>query len=506
MLGQPPRLPSEASAGRAAALTILAFLALRLATSAATPLIADEAYAVVVTRFPTLSYFDHPPLGFDFARLAAWLFGSEAPFVVRLPHVLMGALSGWLLFLLTRRAFGARAGFWAVAAYSVAPFFFVSASQFAVPDGPLNLFLLLTLWLVLPDLVEDGPPRRQRWLLAGLSLAAALLSKYTAVLFGLGAFVVLATTPRGRRLLASPWPWLAGAIALAGMAPVLAWNLDNDWASFGFQSGRAVSASAHAGTFLLVQLGQALFLLPWIWVLALWVIWRGLARPQEAAERIFAILAAIPVLLFDAVSVFSSEPLAHWAMPGFLFAFPLVGKWCAGMPGKALRLAAGGSAALVVLLAVLAAAQMSDRFAGWPFRLPPGGGFDWTVLSWNALERDFGERGILAGGDAYLLPASWLIGGKAGTALGPGLPVAPPVADPRHFAYMHDPRLASRHTGYAVTAAWPRDVAAAKAELAAMIDAARAPAYRPVGEPWIVTETRNGEAVFDIVVQQIERR
>ncbi|MBN9037292.1 MAG: glycosyltransferase family 39 protein [Rhizobiales bacterium] len=496
-------LHQRGSFERAAALLVLAFLAVRLVMSAVMPLIADEAYAVVVTRFPTLSYFDHPPLGFDFARLSAWLFGSEAPFAVRLPHVLMGSLTAWLIFLVTRRAFGARAGFWAVAAYSTAPFFFVSAAHFVVPDGPLNLFLLVTLWLVLPDLLEDRPGRAGRWLLAGLALGAALLSKYTAVLFGLGAFLILATSPRGRRLLATPWPWLSGAIALACLTPVLVWNARNGWVSLGFQSGRAFGGTLHPLTFLEIQFGQALFLLPWIWAPAVWMVWRGLFRPQAPAERVFAILAAVPIALFDAVSIFGGEQLAHWAMPGFLLAFPLVGLWCADVAPRALRIGLAGSAGLVSAAALIATLQAGSGFVTRALHLPPRPGFDWTILSWDALAGDFARRGILADGDSYLVPVSWLVGGKAGHALGPDLPIAPPVWDPRQFAFMDDPRLAARTKGYAMIAAWPGETEAARVELTRLIAAAGG--YRLTGEPWVVTETRGGEAVFEVLVQPVVR-
>ena len=491
---------------RGAALLILGFLAVRLVTSAFMPLIADEAYTVVVTRFPTLSYFDHPPLGFDFARFSAWLFGSEAPFVVRLPHVLMGSLSAWLIFLVTRRAFGARAGFWAVAAYSIAPFFFVSAGHFVVPDGPLNLFILLALWLVLPDLLGEQAPNAKRWLLAGLALGAALLSKYTAVLFGVGAFAALAATPRGRRLLGTPWPWATGAIALACMKPVLVWNIQHHWASFGFQSGRAQGGSLNPLGFLEVQLGQALFLLPWVWAPALWAVWRGLLRPRLEAERVFALLAAAPIATFGVISLFGTSQLAHWAMPGFLFAFPLVGLWCTGLPGRTLRIGYGGSTALLGAAALLATLQAHDNFVTRTLHLPPRPGFDWTILPWDALAADFAARGIITDPDSYIVPTSWIIGGKAGHALGPDLPVAAPPFDPRQFAFMHDPRLPARGSGYMVIAAWPQALDAAGKELSRLIAAANAPAYRPNGAPWTVTETRGGETVFVVLVQPVARK
>ena len=494
---------SKGSAERRAAVLILAFLLLRLALSAVFPLIADEAYAVVVSRTPTLSYFDHPPLAFGFARMSAWLFGTEAALVVRLPHVLMGAASAWLLFLVTRRAFGAEAGFWAAAWYSVAPFFFISGGHFVVPDGPLALFLLLTLWLVLPDLLEDRRPDTRRWLLAGLALGAALLSKYTAVLFGVAAFILLLWLPRGRRVLASPGPWIALALAAACLSPVLVWNIRHDWVSFGFQSGRALNGLLNPGNFLAVQLGQAAYLLPWTWAVALFMIASGIVRPRMSAERIFAVLAVLPVLIFGATSLFGSEILPHWAMPGFLFAFPLVGLWCSEMRDRlprAIPRSLAGSAVAVPLVAALAVLQTNHALFTRALGLPSPG-FDWTILSWDALADDFARRGILADGQAYLVPGSWLIGGKAGYVLGPPLPVAPPPNDPRHFAFMDDPRLPGRTRGYAVTAAWPGESEIALTGLESLLG----DTYRRSGEPWTVVQNVGGLPAFEIVVVPVER-
>ena len=228
-------------AARRTIIVILALLALRLLMSATMPLIADEAYAVVASRTPTLSYFDHPPLAFDLARLSAWLFGSESGFVVRLPYVLLGSATAWLIFLITRRAFGAEAGFWASAAYGVAPFFFVSAGHFVVPDGPLNFFMMLTLWLMLPALLSEDRPSLIHWIAAGITLGLALLSKYSAVLFAFSALALLVTLPHGRRALKTPGPWLALVIAALCTLPIVVWNAENGWVSLGFQGHRATS-------------------------------------------------------------------------------------------------------------------------------------------------------------------------------------------------------------------------------------------------------------------------
>jgi 4-amino-4-deoxy-L-arabinose transferase-like glycosyltransferase len=496
---------TDGSYARAALAVIVLFLAIRLGLSAQLPLIADEAYAVVITRIPSLSYFDHPLLGFDFARMAAWLLGSEASLVVRLPHVIFGSLSAWLLFVVTRRAFGAAAGFWAVAWYSVAPFFLVSAGHFVVPDGPLSFFLLLTLWLVLPDLLDDQLPDWRRWLLAGATLGLAALSKYTVALFGLGAAVLLLTSARGRKILLSPGPWAAGAIALLCLAPIVIWNAQNGWVSFGFQSGRATGGGFNPLNFLGVQLGQAGFLLPWVWAATIYLIARGLFWPRQPAERIFAVLAAIPVALFDAIAMFGREILPHWSMPGFLFAFPLLGFWCASLTTKHPKLVKGAfvaSGVLVTVLALGAVLQIRTAAITRALELPERSDFDWTFLAWDALRDDFASRGIIGAEDAFIVPVSWLTGGKAGYAIGPSVPVAEPLVDPRHFAFQHDGRLNDRAQGYALFAAWPVDADTAEADLKRLAEAR----YRLSGESWRVVQQRGGKPSFVVIVQPVAPR
>ena len=88
------------------AVLVAVFLAFRIGLASVIPLSIDEAYAVVVSRSHSLSYFDHPPIGFALARFMADVSGCECRLVVRLPYVVLGSLSALLLFALTRYAYG----------------------------------------------------------------------------------------------------------------------------------------------------------------------------------------------------------------------------------------------------------------------------------------------------------------------------------------------------------------------------------------------------------------
>jgi 4-amino-4-deoxy-L-arabinose transferase-like glycosyltransferase len=74
-------------------LLILIATAMRLGFGWALGLGVDESYMVAAGRTLNLGYFDHPPASWWLAWGAAHLLGSEAPVVVRLPFILLFALS-----------------------------------------------------------------------------------------------------------------------------------------------------------------------------------------------------------------------------------------------------------------------------------------------------------------------------------------------------------------------------------------------------------------------------
>lgn len=496
--------PTSPDKGRIITL-ILSFFVLRLALSVVFPVTVDEAYAIVVSRHPTLSYFDHPALGFDFARLTAWIFGSEALALMRFPHVVMGSLSALLLYRVTARAFGAEAAYCAVAWYSAAPFFFISSGHFVVPDGPLNFFLLAALWFAQPMLMDSGKAHPAwRWLLAGAALGLAVLSKYQAVLFGAGALAYLAATVDGRKLLLTRGPWLSALTACIGLVPTLVWNAQNSWVSFAFQSGRASEGlSLSPGNFFLMQAGQMAYLLPGTWAISLYMIWRGFFRSRIAGESLFAALAVVPILTFDAIALMSRGNLPHWPMSGFLFALPLTGLWCAELKGRvaawtgqAFRAAVMLLTALALLFSLHAHTALFTRFA---YDSAPELDLGWQFIAWDGLAADFKQRGILDDPDSYLLARNWAEAARAAYALGPAMPVAIPLSDPRHFAYMPEDRLKVRRKGYAVISARPGQSENAQARLRAMLAG-----HKARGEAWTVTETRAGFPAFEIVVIPVE--
>jgi len=89
----------------------------------------------------------------------------------------------------------------------------------------------------LAKVLETG--RGVWWLAVGAAVGTALLSKYTALFFGPAILIWLASVPKLRRWLISPWPYVGGIVASAIFVPVILWNRDHQWVSFIKQIGRA---------------------------------------------------------------------------------------------------------------------------------------------------------------------------------------------------------------------------------------------------------------------------
>jgi 4-amino-4-deoxy-L-arabinose transferase-like glycosyltransferase len=220
----------------AAALVIIATsLLVRLAIAATLGFSVDESYTLANARQLSLSYFDHPPA-------QSWIAWAFIPFLgdghaLRLPFVFLFAGSSWLLYRLTGRLFGASAGVWAVLGLNLSAFFLLSPGTWIVPDGPLIFFQLAAALTLARAFFPDSaaPSPWATWILTGAFIGLAALSKYHAVLFGLGVLLYVLSMPDVRRVLLHPAPWLGALIALLVFSPVLIWNGEHGWASFYFR-------------------------------------------------------------------------------------------------------------------------------------------------------------------------------------------------------------------------------------------------------------------------------
>ena len=195
----------------------------------------DEAYYWIWSKNPALSYFDHPPL-------AIWLQAillsfSENKYLVIRALPVFSLVIALIIIVLWQRNMGERLDY-GISHKGIVLFlaFPIYAIFFSVsfPDH-LLITLLLTSSFCLFLYFESNNKFGNSiyyWYSAVLLFALALLTKYNAVLLGIG---VLAYILSNRKQIGGPslsQILTSTIIVFLVQSPVLLWNLNNDFASF----------------------------------------------------------------------------------------------------------------------------------------------------------------------------------------------------------------------------------------------------------------------------------
>jgi 4-amino-4-deoxy-L-arabinose transferase-like glycosyltransferase len=187
----------------------------------------DEAHYALYALHPALSYFDHPPLVGWMQMPFVWLGGSD--WLMRIVPLTLWSITAWALW---RYSHAAK---WALVLFLLSPVHQLLGLAL-VPD---SLLLPLTLWvMVLTWKLSRDIACKSYWLWLGVALGLTGLSKYTGVFLALGVAIVLFAA-HGLALLKVRGLWLAVLIAAVLISPVLIWNAQHDWASFGYQFSHA---------------------------------------------------------------------------------------------------------------------------------------------------------------------------------------------------------------------------------------------------------------------------
>jgi Dolichyl-phosphate-mannose-protein mannosyltransferase len=209
-------------------------------------------------------------------------------------------------------------------------------------------------------------------------------SKYTGIFLQAGLVLFLLVSPRDRRWLRTPWPWLTIAIAQLVMTPVYLWNARHGFASFLHQTADRVSQSSGPGlrwTLGLVGTQSALLGVPLFLALLLLALrprrYLSRASTGTSAERLFLACFFVPPFLTFFFLSFLMLVKPNWMMPAYLTGAILVADL---LRERWLRT----NLALCALLHVLAAVELFF----YPVRLQT----DDTWKGWRSLGRQVEER------------------------------------------------------------------------------------------------------------------
>lgn len=458
---------TEANAALYTTILILITFVLRLFIAAYTGLGNGEAYYFRGAVHLEWSYLDQPPLFFWLSGITIKIFGLTN-LGLRFPAVLLFAGTSWLLFLITRRLFTAKAGFWAVVVMNLSAVFTVAIACWFQPDAPLMFFWLASIYLLVLLLFgrEDEDIKTIRnsrrtwllWILIGISLGLATLSKYHVLFIFAGAFMFLGTNKDQRHWLWHPGPYLAILITILFALPVLWWNYNNNWVSFVFQGSRAGTGSKfalHPEWFGRSILGQAAYLLPWIWVPVIRELYKSFKNRQTSKTYSFFFwLSILPIVFFTVVTLWADlQYHFHWQAPGYMMLFIPLGfaidkKLSAGEAiGRGTRRWLRFSVCFTVITIGVLGTHMVTGFwqsygPKWVVNKLHGDTVDPTIqgIDFDDIMARFEKEGWLQNKKVFAGSPRWWLAGKVDWALRGKKEIICFSNDPRNLAFLVDPK------------------------------------------------------------------
>lgn len=425
----------------------------------------DEAYYYLYSLHLDWSYFDHPILVALTTGLGPWLTGEISQFTIRLGALICYTGSLVFLYLTSCKLFSAKAASLTLAIATISPIFPVGFGVLSLPDSPLLFFWSASLYCAadeffrqpgnqLPSLSESDESRSSnlylpsyRLAILGTLVGLACLSKYHGFVLGLGLIGFCLTSSRHRSVLRSPWAWLGLGLFVVTILPMLLWNIQHDWVSFRFQSGRAVPKAGYSllgvvATFL----AEVAYLFPSIGLPLWWVsLQPALARITQLfspkpliytrdleLKQLLILSVSLPLILGFTLMGGYRQILPNWSMPGFWGATLLLGQqaviWQQQSRHRVRRWLRSsgiivGSILLIALLHVSAGIlQKPSQYALLGGVLPPKDDSSTELIDIQQLRRGFAESPILSaalGDSSFIFTNRYYIGGPIAMALRP---------------------------------------------------------------------------------------
>jgi hypothetical protein len=182
----------------------------------------DEFLYMAMGRHLRLWRMDFPPFIAMLSQAERFLFGDSIT-AIRLAPALAAALLVLLAGLIARELGGGRfAQILAAVVVVTSPFFLRSADLFqpVILDQlwwTLALYALVKLGASAPsdDVLSTAP---RWWIVLGIACGLGLLTKFSLFFFGAALVVAILIAPQ-RRVILTPWPWLAAVIAFVIGSP-----------------------------------------------------------------------------------------------------------------------------------------------------------------------------------------------------------------------------------------------------------------------------------------------
>jgi hypothetical protein len=359
------------------AVSLGGLLAFRIAVLylAQTELFFDEAQYWAWSREPAFGYYSKPPLiAFVIGASTALCGGSE--FCIRLPSPMIHTATAVLVYLAAARLYDERTGFWCGLGFATLPGVSFAAGVIST-DTPLLFFWAAAFYCFIALL-------EKRSLLAaiglGLAIGFGLLAKYAMAYFLLCAAVYALFSPAARLLLKDIRLYAALALVAIIIAPNIAWNIHNQFATFSHTADNAkLSGKLFNPGAMLEFLGAQFGVFgPILFLVLIFIAWRATRVKLQEADRML-LCFSLPVLLLITGQAFLSRAHANWAAAAYVAGVIIVIAWLLRL--RAIKLLRASFALHFAMIPVLAAGLVFAPTLPWPGKSNPNE----RMLGWRLM-------------------------------------------------------------------------------------------------------------------------
>jgi 4-amino-4-deoxy-L-arabinose transferase-like glycosyltransferase len=274
----------------------------------------DEAQYWSWSRELAPGYYTKPPL-------LAWVIAGathvcgNAEWCIRAPSPFFYAGTSLLAYAIGRDLYDERTGFWAMLATALGTGV-VFSSRIISTDVPLLFFWTLALWAYVRLLAH---PNRRWAVLLGLALGLGMLSKYAMIYFVPGIALAAVLGKHARLALMRREMWFAAAVAALVVAPNVAWNASNGFATVEHTGDIVLGDPVHPSIMRLLEFvgSQVGVFGPVVFAVMTTALFRLAGRRLLEQDRIL-VAFFVPALLVVAGFAFGVKANGNWAAVSFV--------------------------------------------------------------------------------------------------------------------------------------------------------------------------------------------
>ncbi len=294
---------------------------LRLVIACSIELGNDEVYYRMYAQQLQWNYFDHPPIVGWLIRITTANLLLDNELFIRLGAILSAAATTWLLFLSGKKLSNDYTGFLAAVIYTATLYGSIIAGTFILPDSPQMVCWAGCIYLLIGITIDTRINRIKKkdvlWFgcIAGLGMLCKIHSSF--LWFGFLVYVVA----YNRQWLRQPVLYISATISLLMFYPVIKWNIDHHFVTYGYHSKRVnVSGSGiDIVSFLTFFSGQFFYLNPFVFpylMIATFAAFKNKLQMVSSQKKIL-LLTALPLIGIATLISFFKNVLPHWTGPAY---------------------------------------------------------------------------------------------------------------------------------------------------------------------------------------------